>query len=563
MALDDDVNELIERKKARILILDDACSYHANQGTHNPPKEYEEHIEAEMECRDFLEKDDMVLLALENSHSEFANNRQTKANFDILLARPNMLAGAPNFMQTFNTIAEFRAKHPKTKTYLYVPKMTGSAQAALNKVVPIFQAQGLFDESIEIDYQSYPTTWHHLLAVLTGKLSRQEQHRYKNEMWENKYLPLIDKSLRAGNSQTKADFHFLILSDKECNLLGDNEPNAHEKVKVRKLDYQLEQEDLEKCAAIFVDNNWNKKQQGALGKGREKLRQIRKDLDEKGTNIPIIYQSGHNLEDFTEQEKQEIESLGAVLATKDIFPKVCKGREKAEKEKEISRILQANPALSKYAAKVYDFNLAGPKDLFVVCTKIADSKEDTKDRYEHRMQVLAQFHEIMKDQLGNEKINKPTVDYFRDFHYLKQGLKEFEIVKNPETRTLYETIKAEHEKELQNPTTIIHNDAKWDNWFGLTLGDFADACAGKEYRDLAKALLDKETGFENVKKPEWVENHVKQYMTARGMQDEGFARKVKEMIFIEALRLARNKINEEDTAKGLISVAEAYKEILK
>ncbi len=586
MALDDDLKEIITKKKGIIVIVDDACWVQNEL--------FSQHSDTEMECIETAMKMGIDLLLPESSYSQYTSPEDAyeleghiqRSHPDLLLVRPKMMmAGAPDLSTTFNKIAKFRNTHPNTKTYLYLPQSRGPVESALNKVVPIFQQQGMFDETITIDFDSYPTTWHHLRALLTGEpgMTKQQQHSYKNEMWRKNYLPLIDKSLRAGNSQTKNNYQFIILSDREITLLGNNEVNAKEKVIVKPLFSQLSEEELQNCAAIFMDNDWDKSMQGSLGNGIKALKNLRKQLDQKGTNPPIIYQSGHNQEAFTQKEIKEIENLGAVLATKEIFPKVCT-KEKAEKEEEISTLLQAHPALGKYTVKTYKFNKQlGKEPTCVVCTKIVEKDEPEdgeslkkigieKETYSHRMYVLALLHNLMKEQLGNETISKTEVKRFRNFAYVLKAYwpdEQKEFLKEPETRKLYERIIQEHEKD--KPTTIIHNDTKWDNWFGNVLGDFADSCADTEYKDLANALLDMETSFKKAADEKWVEKHTENYIKIRQSIEPGFkpaedfSKKVKELVYVQAIRLARNKIgqqNHEELVENLIQLAKTYRNIL-
>lgn len=586
MALEDDVKEIISKKKGIIVIVDDACWVQNNL--------YSEHYNTEFECTETARKMGVDLLLPESSYSQCVSPEQAyefeleghiqRSSPNLLLVKPKMIGDAPDFLTTFNKIAKFRKTHPNTKTYLYLPQSNRAVQRALDKVMPIFQQQGMFDETITIDYDLYPTTWHHLRALLTGKpqISEQERHRYKNEMWRKNYLPFIDKSLRAGNTQTKNNYQFIILSDREIMLLGDNEVNAREKVMVKPLMSDLTDEELQNCAAIFIDNDWNKTIKGHLGNGINTLKKVRAQLDQKGATPSIIYQSGHNLEDFSQAEIQEVENLGAVLATKDIFPTVTT-QAKAEKEEELSKLLQTHPVLGKYTVNVYKYSKKlGKEPTCVVCTKIVEdtpvAEEELKklgietSPMSHRMYVLANLHSYLKDQINNEKINKTEVAQFRDFNYiLKGGWSEehTKLIKEEKTRKLYEKIIQEHAKD--KPTTIIHNDAKWDNWFGNVLGDFADACAGTEYKDIANALLleDGACIMPPVLIKKWVENQIKNYITVRKSVEpefkpgRDFARKVKEMIYVQSIRLARNKLQFNDNGtlvdNLILDIAKMYR----
>ena len=581
MALEDDVKEIVRRKKGIIVIVDDACWAQS--------KLFSEHSNTELDCLHIAEKMGIDLLLPESSYSKYTTPEDAysleghieRSRPNLLLVRPKMLGDAPDLLTTFNKIAKFRKTHPNTKTYLYMPQTN---RAALDKVLPIFKDQGMFDETIKINFDLYPTTWHHLRALLTGKppISEQERHRYKNDMWRKNYLPFIDKSLRAGNSQTNNNYQFIILSNREIMLLGSNEVNAKEKVMLKPLMSDLTDEELQNCAAIFIDNDWNKTIKGHLGKGINALKKVRAQLDQKGINPSIVYQSGHNLEEFSQTEIQEVENLGAVLATKDIFPTVTT-KAKAEKEEEMCRVLQAHPVLGKYTVKIY--KILGNEPTCVVCTKIVEDTPIDEEALKklgiesspmsHRMYVLAHLHSYLKDQINNEKINKTEVPQFRDFNYILKGSwseEQEKFMKEPKTRKLYEKIIQEHAKD--KPRTIIHNDAKWDNWFGNVLGDFADACAGTEYKDIANALLLRNENnrimpFALIKKD--VNDQINNYITVRKSIEpkfkpgRNFARKVKEMIYVQSIRLARNKLQFNDNGivdNLILDIAKNYEKFM-
>jgi len=439
----------------------------------------------------------------------------------------------------------------------------------------------VYSDAQMTDFENFPTMMHILFYQLTGtmvpsySLSRW-QHSYKNDMWK-KFLPYIDKSLRAGNMQTRMNYHFLVLSDKEFLNLGDNRPYANEKVIVHDFAYYPKEEDFENCAAIFIDNNWVCGP--ALGTGIETLREVSGLLKRFNKKVPILYLSGHNLDGFQDHEKELIASHGAILGTKDFFPKVCMGRSLYEKEKLVSQIASKNDQLAKYTTKVYNFNNGGSLDnenLFIVCTKIIgqdrkdEANEKTKntkdnektldhvkqelfdklgiedDKYNHRMYVLSMYHTEMKNHVDDVLFNKRTYAEFFSFNKLKMGLcdtieqeQDFEKYKR-----LYENISKN--SEHYEKRTVAHNDTKDDNWFDSeVLGDYSGAAAGAEYKDIARALLDQgfelESGCDIGKVIEYVGNYVKlrNHFDNDFVVKNTFTKRSIERVFTESLRLAR------------------------
>ncbi len=441
------------------------------------------------------------------------------------------------------------------------------------------ELQNFFSENnikrYEINHSSlknhYPTLVHYLNHSINGHIKRymteddinfSKNHERAKHIWPE-YVKYIDSSLR-GNSQEKINYKFLIISEDLSKVIRKNP--VTDKLVINK-DYESI-DNLENIAAIFISNEWQKTK-SALGKGIENLKTIRIMLDEKGLDIPIIYQSGHERKVFSEEEIKEIEKYGGVLAPKDLFPKICKGKDKYNKEIEIRRVLDEN-GLDQDINSAYDLGELRSNELYVLCSKIEkeeNEKENIGDNYSHRMKILAKLHTVMKDELDNDKLAKKVVNYFRDIEYIMEsGRISSSDISDKKTKELYESIRQRHEKELENPTTIIHNDTKWDNWFnGYKLGDFGDCCAGTEYKDIARALLDKETDFENIKNIAWVDEKINEYINNRTDKEfnrEEFNLKIKETIFLESLRIAKYRSTidyNNDLVDRLVSVAEVYK----
>ena len=118
------------------------------------------------------------------------------------------------------------------------------------------------------------------------------------------------------------------------------------------------------------------------------------------------------------------------------------------------------------------------------------------------------------------------------------------------------------------PTTVSHNDAKWDNWFhGKILGDFGSATIGREYKDLARVLIDPDDDFSFTFNEENVRDAIDSYLAIRRQVDpefrenpNEFRKNVYEMLFVESLRIASYKAQNQSAnlATGLLGVAEKY-----
>lgn len=594
MTLDDEILRIMQLGGGTIAIVDDLC----DDDSPSNRVLYSEHIENEDDCEDFAREHGIRIIDIGHRKVQEGSRTYEDAFLNpgnlLIMVNANLSVPAMRIAELLPSAAsvkKLKEDFPQARLIYYIPKSKALRQVCSLLLPP--EVDGIIDE---LDIERFPTLMHLLNHRLTGRVRGKGgrslssiQHECRNVMWEQ-YLPFIDRSLRAGNSQSGMDFSFLILSDREKILLGEYAQCGRGKVKVEGLDYIPQEQDLANCAAIFIDNKWIGRG-AALGKGIDTLRKVRERLDEIGVRIPIIYQSGHRLEEFSVDEQAEIRGLGAVLATKDFFPKVCRGKEQAEKEMEMARIIQQNSHLARYSAKIYDFNggeLLGKDDLFVVCSRIVDGKPEADVRKQeiftkldlednglnHKMYVLAMFHATLKDEVNNPVLSRPITSYFRDYQAVKEGLssrESFQRIDCKAIEELYESIRAIHEEELTRPTTITHNDTKWDNWFGgKVLGDFGDVCAGTEYKDLARALLDKDTEFEKVKDFKYVEQAVKSYLSLRAELDgfkcqENFVQKVKELVFVESLRLARYKAGKgdpENVVDTLISVAQTYSQHL-
>lgn len=489
--------------------------------------------------------------------------------------------------QSLKTLRIARRANPDAQLIYLLPQ-TGPVGGALHKVLSTFLPEDVKIEAY--DRERFPTLMHLLAFAMHGRCEGERpsslqaaQHRYKNSMWGEQYLPMIDSALRAGNSQTRTPYHFLVLSDRQRALLGENEPQAEEKVRVENGRYSLTDEDLRRCAAIFIDNHWQEElHKGALGEGIATLRRIRHQLDEAAIDIPIIYQSGHERLLFSEKEWVEVEELGAVLATKDLFPKVCQGEERYRKERLIGELVEEHPGLARYTAHPVDSaeRGLGRDGLFVLCTRIVDDQEqspdpekeelfsrlelDSSDGGLHRIYVLAQFHSFLRPA---DVEGEGVAPQFRPFHELVDrfdGLAE-QLDEERVQRLGESYFRALQYEELHAVRCVAHNDAKWDNWFGPAgqevLGDMADVAVGNEYRDLARAMLDSQPLSDAP--PERVEELVAGYCALRREldpafigQSEVFAKNIYGALLIESFREASKRSAENPSlSRNLLTVA--------
>ncbi|MDP6293503.1 MAG: hypothetical protein QF486_01375 [Candidatus Woesearchaeota archaeon] len=487
-------------------------------------------------------------------------------NTDLVLAIPNEASPwkLADLIATARLVEQVRAHNPDSQALIYVPGATeGLLMNTYHSMVSLFTGPNgpeLAAMLEGIDREEFPTLMHKLCHALYGnveagrrrqaKLS-EKAHAYKNDMWKDRYLPYIDVSLRAGNTQTLQNNYFLVLSHREMENLLDNEPVADEKVKVRlPTDAQslIAEEDLSKVAAIFVDNDWFN-HSTALGMGIETLRQVREALDTAGLTIPIIYQSGHEPRVFTEAELSEIRDLGAILQSKDVFPKVCAGPA-SEREVLLSEIAQQNEFLRPYTIEVAGVGTSHG-DTHVVLTKIVDEGtgwttastilSDNFDiepsLYSSRMYVLAGWHKIMRPYKDRAEF-VPNQPHFLAWDVFKKTLGD-RIEKYENLYIAIASNPAHHEKK-----TVSHNDAKDDNWFqGIVLGDYSNASVGAEYKDVARSMECRHDDNKIALSVELTTEQVENYKSIRSNMDdafteEDFSDRVYEAMFTENLRLA-------------------------
>lgn len=345
---------------------------------------------------------------------------------------------------------------------------------------------------------------------------------------------------------------------------------------------ELDSTDFTKYLAFFVDNEGDGSNQARLGSGIKTLERI----SELGLDIPIFYETAHLLDNFTSDDISRVTShKNTLMIQKNLAPKISRTKTMAERELLIGDLVGQDYNLSKYCVRQIRVGKEGyveVKNGFLTFTKSAP-KTFEKDFYRrvifgrtglpesdlnHKLYVLSLFHSRLKYFTFEETLAPDKKDYF-DFEEIIGSLlgKEtgVETRLNP-LQEHYQNIVDRHRQ--YKPTTVSHNDAKWDNWFhGKILGDFGSASIGREYKDLARVLIDPEEDFSFALNEENVRSAVDSYLAIRRQVDSEFRenpnefrKNVYEMLFVESLRIASYKAQTQSAnlVGGLLGVAEKY-----
>ncbi len=344
---------------------------------------------------------------------------------------------------------------------------------------------------------------------------------------------------------------------------------------------ELDPTDFTKYSAIFVDNDDNDSNRARLGNGIKTLER----LSQLGLDIPIFYETAHLLEDFSPEDVAVVTSHNALLIPKNLAPKISKSEKMVERELIIGELVGNDQDLVKYCVSQIRIGKKGyvrVRNGFLTFTRSApkflerDShKEEIFSRtgtqetdLNHRLYVLSLLHSRLKYFRFDQRLASDDKDYFEFgdiIGSLADGNPEIEI----RLQSLRENYKSVVKKHRQfDPTTISHNDAKWDNWFhGKILGDFGSASIGREYKDLARVLLDPEKKFRSTLNEGNINRAIESYILIRREMDSGFSENtnefrdhVYEMLFVESLRIASYKahMKSQSLVAGLLSVAEKY-----
>lgn len=478
--------------------------------------------------------------------------------------------GAGNIISAKKLYDKIRKEYPEAKclvlgNYIYGGFAANSAVAqALDLIIRTMtdstDNKEFLDSLIGVEHGLF-TKWT-LFDYLKSQLGGI-RHKIGNERNEA-FIRELSERFMDGNSQTKTDKTFLIVSNRFDGIKGKFDvvaPNS-----------KFEDIHFSRYAAIFVDNNYNFKDGGNASKLGNGI-YILEELSKLNIGLPVIYQTAHRLEDFSEEEIKKITRFeNVILMPKNRGFKITTVV-KAKKEIAIDEIISQDKILSQHCIKTHRIGRNGyieNGDYAIVPTESVQAEKEKKFsdafvEYSYRLGVLAAFHTRMRSEIDNPLFNS-SVTYFRMWGDIKKGICK-KISDDKGIGQLYGGLVKKHSRA--RPTTVIHNDAKWDNWFGgYVLGDFGDACPGTEYKDIARALLDKETDFKLVRDDRFVERCVNEYIKLREKYDvkfklvKNFCRNVRELIFIESLRLARSKaqmIGNDKIIDGLLDVARHYK----
>lgn len=383
------------------------------------------------------------------------------------------------------------------------------------------------------------------------------------------------------NLQSTVPGSFLLVTEYSDSFKGKFNTLSADKL------LKLNNKQLNEFPAIFIDNGWRANSidnQGLLGTGLGVLDWLK---DKYGG--PVFYQTAHNQENFTEKEIKRIKDRNGILIPKNVAPKINMSKLAAFKEIALSNGISEEKIIYDYlvkGVKVNDdynpikVNVQGKEyyisfteavhkpseDIVKTATFNQRNIEDTL--FNHRMYVLAAFHDNTKNAMNHDLFSKPTVEDFSDYESLELNLARngFDI----DYSTDYQSLVDKHKK--MKPTVLSHNDAKWDNWFSGVLGDLGHASIGTEYKDIARALLP-DGDNQKTMALEGFDKIIDSYLAFRGIFDrdhkvnsQEFKDNVYESIFIESLRLAsfesdKNKAHAQillDTAENIknkISVA--------
>ncbi|MDP3882261.1 MAG: hypothetical protein Q8Q31_05280 [Nanoarchaeota archaeon] len=405
-----------------------------------------------------------------------------------------------------------------------------------------------------------------LVSVLKADASSLK-HRV-GSLKDARFMDTLSKQFNLGCHQTAMEKTFLCVNDKLKERDGRFAIIGHDRENAGSLDFN-------KYYAVFIDNGWDK-QEGRLGKGVNSLMKISRALEGQGINIPIFYQTAHDLDRISEEEKARVAAFANThLISKNLAPKVSRSKEEATKELEASRILGESLELRPYVVEAVPIGGKGfvkIEDKFLTFSKAAVMPENAnnQDPLNHRMYVLAHLHSYMQNQVENPTLQL-TGSRLREFKEIQESINQHAKSKTLPSRLnalqqAYEQVVAEHSRLPVQ--TIIHNDAKWDNWFagGFILGDFGSMCPGRESKDIASALLNPKHRFKKTRNKAYVDAAVQTYIDQRRTIDPEFnqtpeqmRREVYGMLVTESLRRAYYKAAHDlDLTKSLILVAETY-----
>jgi len=440
----------------------------------------------------------------------------------------------------------------------------------LDLVLPVFLgSEGIYDhakgflESIDVSK-----------SVLDYLDSRMGSIRHSIGNLQNAaFREWLAKRYQDGNLQSTVQENFLIVSGrakKESKGIFHVIPPE-----------ELDSTDFLKYLAVFVDNDDNDSNRARLGNGIRTL----EHLSQLGVEVPIFYETAHSIEDFSSEDATVVASYKALLIPKNLAPKISRTKKMAERELIIGELVKNDQDLSKYCVsqiRMGEEGYVGVRNGFLTFTlsapKIIEKdfhKEDIlkkaglqENDLNHKLYVLSLFHSRLKHFVSEPSLASDERDYFDFYKIAKslQGKADGINSKLIQLRDQYHDVVNRHRQH--KPTTVSHNDAKWDNWFhGKILGDFGSATIGREYKDLARVLIDPDDYFSFTFNEENVRGAIDSYLAIRRQVDpefnedpNEFRKNVYEMLFVESLRIASYKAQNQSAslAAGLLRVAEKY-----
>jgi hypothetical protein len=350
--------------------------------------------------------------------------------------------------------------------------------------------------------------------------------------------------------------------------------------------------DLNRYNLVVIDNNdtLNGKE-SRLGSGVDTLESVSNSLVGAGLNIHLIYQTAHPLSDFSRVERDRVLSFpNTSFMPKNCAPKISRSKKVALKEIVIGEALASIESIARYFVKIERVGEEGfiksGKNRFITFSRavpIEIDGDEYKDRrmfeagvednpVNYKMYVLSLFHTHLKDRLEDSRLKQVGKDYF-DFGDVSDTISGA----IPEFSERIESLREDYGRivdhhKLLEPRVMAHNDAKWDNWFnGVILGDYGSVSPGREYKDLARALLDPTDGFDGLLNIDNTGVAVRDYIALRRKVDRDFddsGEDLKDNVYgalvIESLRIAKYKSGmDRELTDGLIKVAETYSKLVR
>ena len=601
--LDDILQKILERGHGIIINIDDA-SLPEKSGAFQR-RFHSEYVERRAHAVKRCEEDkgvslDVITFSLAEAEMLLDSGVDLGKNSDLVMVssiNDPLPVELPGLITASRVARKVREKMPDVPLELYAYGCDKEPlKSTLRLVSDTVGADLAFELMVPINYYDDRTSMHHLGGRLGSVL-----HEF-GAIKDAQFMSYLSESFMSGNSQTATDKTFLVINDKLKKLVDDR---RKEKFDVVGLDEDLSKIDFSKYAAILVDNAFDAGvRKGKLGRGISVL----ENLSGRDLGIPIIYQSAHNMDDFSAKERSIVESLGGILMPKNCAFKLCRGEDIAEKEVYVGTCIAGHRSLASRTARIELIGSAGyvGKDgLFVVSTRSAmggDGAAKNKvfkdlgiedDVYSSRMYTLVLFHALLKGLKDEEAFKQNVTEYYYHSDLWKMindavenGCEDGPMCasgKMMEIRNDYNRLMDKHKNDKH--TVLAHYDAKWDNWFqteserednlpGSVLGDFGNVASGTEYRDVARALLDRETGYKNVKDVAFVEKYLLDYMQLRkyvekengciwAVDEKEFISAVKDHILLESVRIAGFQAkftNDREKVNALLDVALNYAE---